>query len=61
MNDQELLELLRNNPNQAIHILLELYGGVVSTICGNFLYDCGKEDVEEAIADTFTNKKTYFQ
>lgn len=55
MNDQELLELLRNNPNRAIHILLELYGGAVSTICGNFLYDCGKEDVEEAIADTFTN------
>ena len=55
MNDQELLELLKNNPNQAIHILLELHGGAVSTICGNFLYDCGKEDVEEAIADTFTN------
>ena len=55
MNDQELLKLLKNNPNQAIHILLELYGGAVSTICGNFLYDCGKEDVEEAIADTFTN------
>jgi len=55
MNDQELLELLRNNPNRAIHILLELYGGAVSTICGNFLYDCGKEDVEEAIADTFAN------
>ena len=55
MNDQELLELLKNNPNQAIHILLELYGGAVSTICGNFLYDCGMEDVEEAIADTFTN------
>lgn len=55
MKDQELLELLKNNPNQAIHVLLELYGGAVSTICGNFLYDCGKEDVEEAIADTFTN------
>lgn len=55
MNDQELLELLRNHPNQGIHILLELYGGAVATICGNFLYDCEKEDVEEAIADTFTN------
>lgn len=55
MNDQELLQLLRKNPNQAIHILLDLYGGAVSTICSNFLYDCGVEDVEEAIADTFTN------
>ena len=64
MKDQELLELLRRNPNQAIHILVELYGGAVSTICGNFLYDCGKEDVEEAIADTFTNfwkKSKHFQ
>lgn len=32
-----------------------MYGGAVATICRNFLYDCGKEDVEEAIADTFTN------
>ena len=55
MNDQELLELLRENPNRAIHIMLEVYGGAVSTICGNFLYDCGKEDVEEAVFDTFTN------
>lgn len=55
MDDQELLELLKKNPNRAIHILLELYGGAVSTICGNFLYDCGKEDIEEAVADTFTN------
>lgn len=55
MNDQELLELLKKNPNQAIHIMLELYGAAVATICGNFLYDCRKEDVEEAIADTFAN------
>ena len=55
MTDQELLELLRHEPNKGIHIMLEKYGGAVSTICGNFLCDCGKEDVEEAIADTFTN------
>ena len=55
MNDQELLGLLRKNPSQAIHILLDLYGGAVSTICNNFLYDCRVEDVEEAVADTFTN------
>lgn len=55
MTDQEILVLLKNNPNQGIHILIELYGGAVSTICENFLYDCPKADVEEAIADTFTN------
>lgn len=55
MSDQELLELLKKNSDQAVRIMLELYGGAVSTICGNFLYDCGKEDVEEAVADTFIN------
>lgn len=55
MTDHELLELLRDNPNQGIHMLIKLYGGSVSTICRNFLYDCLEADVEEAIADTFTN------
>jgi len=55
MNDQELLELLKKNPDQAVRMMLELYGGAVLTICENFLYDCGKEDVEEAVFDTFTN------
>ena len=30
-----------------------MYGGSISTICKNFLYDCNEHDIEEAISDTF--------
>lgn len=53
MTDQEILIILKQNPEQGIHILMELYGGSIATICRNFLYDCSALDVEEAIADTF--------
>lgn len=53
MNDQEILIMLKKNPEQGIHKLMVLYGGAISTICRNFLYDCSEADVEEAIADTF--------
>lgn len=53
MNDQELLKILKRNPQQGIHTLMQLYGGAIATICHNFLFDCSEEDVEEAIADTF--------
>ena len=53
MTDQELLKLLKQNPEQGIHKLMTIYGGAISTICRNFLYDCDEADIEEAIADTF--------
>ena len=53
MTDLELLNILKTNPERAIHELMTRYGGAVSTICRNFLYDCSEDDVEEAIADTF--------
>lgn len=53
MTDQELLKLFKKNPEHGIHTIMTLYGGAVSTICRNFLYDCSESDVEEAIADTF--------
>ena len=34
---------------------MNLYGGSISTICKNFLYDCSENDVEEAISDTFVS------
>ena len=53
MNDQNLLTTIRSNPEKGIHKLMNLYGGSISTICRNFLYDCSENDIEEAIADTF--------
>lgn len=55
MKDQELMDIIKNNPEQGIHILIDKYGGAVLTICRNFLYDCPEADIEEAVADTFTN------
>jgi len=53
MTDQELLNLLITSPEQGIHTMMNLYGGAISTICRNFLYDCSESDIDEAIADTF--------
>ncbi len=53
MTDQEILNTLKKNPEQGVHLMMNLYGGAVATICRNFLYDCPEHDIEEAIADTF--------
>lgn len=53
MTDQEILITLKRNPEQGIHLMMNLYGGAIATICRNFLYDCSENDIEEAIADTF--------
>lgn len=53
IHDLDLLLLVKKNPNLGMKKLLSLYGGPISTICRNFLYDCSENDVEEAIADTF--------
>lgn len=53
MNDQDLLVLLRKNSDEGLRKLLDLYGGAITTICKNFLYDCAENDIEEAIADTY--------
>lgn len=53
MSDEQLLILLKENPEQGIHKLMTLYGGAIATICRNFLYDFTADDIEETIADTF--------
>lgn len=52
MTDQEIYNLLQQDPEVGIHQLLLQYGGAIKTICSNFLYDCSEEDIEETIADT---------
>lgn len=53
MQEQELIELLKEDPETGISEALLCYGGAVETICRNFLYDCQEMDIEEAVADTF--------
>ncbi len=53
MSDEKLLIIIRRNPDKGLSKLMDLYGGAISTICRNFLYDCSDNDIEEAIADTF--------
>ena len=53
MDDKTLIDLLKKDPEQGIHTLIELYGGSIGTICRNFLYDCSENDVEETVADTY--------
>ncbi len=53
MSEDDLLFLLKDNPEKGMQEMLELYGGAIATICDNFLYDFPQSDIEETIADTF--------
>lgn len=53
-SDQELLKLILHEAPLGIEIAIEMYGGAVKTICREILSGFRREDVEEAVADTFT-------
>lgn len=53
MNDREILLLLEQDAGRGIHVMMNLFGDSIYTICRNFLYDCPEDDVEEAVADTY--------
>ena len=53
MEEQEIINLMKDNPGAGIHEAMNRYGGAVETICRNFLYDCQEMDIEEAVADSF--------
>lgn len=53
-SDQELIRLILHEPPLGIEIAIEIYGGAVKTICREILSGFHREDVEEAVADTFT-------
>lgn len=51
--DKRILSLLKKSPQDGLSLAIDTYGGPVKTICNNILNDCSKEDIEEAISDTF--------
>lgn len=53
MEEKEIIELMKKDPEAGIHEAMNHYGGSVETICRNFLYDCQEMDIEEAVADSF--------
>lgn len=53
MSGEELAAFLRNEPERAFASLVEKYGGVVKTVCANTLSGFRREDIEEAVADSF--------
>ncbi len=53
IREKEILQLLRNYPEEGMKQAINLFGGPVMTICKNILFDCSAEDREEAVADSF--------
>jgi len=55
MGNKEILlpELFRTNPEKAICLLIDLYGGAVKTICTHILRGCDENLAEDAVQETF--------
>lgn len=53
ITSERILLALKKSPGDGISMALDAYGGPVRTICRNILYDCSREDIEEAVADSF--------
>ncbi len=54
MTDEQLLELLQNNPQQGLEEVVKRYSAYVMKIANTKLHDiCTKEDIEEAVSDIF--------
>ena len=55
MGNKEILlpEIFHTNPEEAICLLIDLYGGTVKTICTHILRGCGENLAEDAVQETF--------
>ncbi|WP_455543572.1 RNA polymerase sigma factor [Intestinibacter sp.] len=51
--ERRIIKLLKKSPEDGVHMAIDVYGSAVKTICTNILKDLKKEDIEEAISDTF--------
>ncbi len=54
MNDDKLLNLLYKNPDKGIKVLTEQYAGLVYSVVKGKLCDFSFEEIEECMADTFS-------
>ena len=62
MNDNELLILLKNDPERGLAMAVGQYAAFVYKIAHSKLGDvCSKEDIEEAVSDVFYTFFTYTQ
>lgn len=52
-DDQKLIKLINKNPQEGLQQAIELYGGAVTTICRNILFDLEDSDVQDAVSDSF--------
>ncbi|MBR3446321.1 MAG: sigma-70 family RNA polymerase sigma factor [Oscillospiraceae bacterium] len=54
MTDEQLIRLLRDDPERGFAALISAYSGYVYTIAANKLNSCGTpQDIEEAVSDVF--------
>lgn len=53
MTDRELMQIIKDQPEQGLKIALQLYGGAVKTICSNIIGRDRNCDVEECISEVF--------
>lgn len=53
MNDEKIIELLKQNPSQGLSCSIETYGALVKTIATRILGYENKRDIEECISDIF--------
>ena len=51
--EKRVTELLKKSPEEGLRMAIDIYGPAVKTICKNILSNLEKEDIEEAISDTF--------
>lgn len=51
--EKRIISLLKKSPEEGIKMAISTYGPAVKTICTNILDNLEKEDIEEAISDTF--------
>ena len=55
MREEDMLELLKNDPERGMKKLIQLYGGLVYSIVRGKLLppEFGKPDIEDCVSDTF--------
>lgn len=51
MNDEKLIELIKNNPDKGIHEAMQIYGKAVNTICRSILRNHDEGLIDEAVSD----------